>query len=255
MRSPAEADGDPFARIAPYYDELMGSVPYALWADYVCCLAAIAERPIEPGANLLDLATGTGSVALQFAARGCRVTGIDVSKPMLLQARRKAAERGLPATFLCSDLSDFHLSSEFDFAVCLYDSLNYILEICHLKRAFANIRAALRADGLLIFDVNTLRALEAELFTQESPPGVPIQYRWKSRYDPATRTTSIKMHFVIQSSGESIDVLHRQRAYSEEELRQLLSEAGFAAIETYDAYRVAAPRPQSDRIFFVARAL
>lgn len=252
--APAQARSeDPFARIAPYYDALMSSVPYGLWADYVIELSRLAGRPIGPGARLLDLATGTGSAALEFASRGCSVVGVDASAPMLDEARRKAAQRHLDADFLCCDLVDFHLPPEFDHAVCLYDSLNYILEFDDLKRAFANIRAALRPAGLLIFDVNTVRALEAELFTQQSAPGAAVRYRWVSHYDPSTRVSVIEMHFEAPDSGQQFTLVHRQRAYTDEEIRSALQDAGFTDIGWHDAYRVREPTPTSDRVFYVAR--
>lgn len=49
------------------------------------------------GTSVLDVATGTGSVALAAAARGANVWGVDLTRPMLVQARRLAGEPGLPA--------------------------------------------------------------------------------------------------------------------------------------------------------------
>ncbi len=252
--APADARSeDPFARIAPYYDALMSSVPYGVWADYVIELSRLAGRRIRPGARLLDLATGTGSVALEFASRGCSVVGVDASAPMLDEARRKAAQRHLEADFLCRDLVDFRLPPEFDHAVCLYDSLNYILDFNSLKRAFANTREALKPAGLLIFDVNTVRALEAELFTQQSAPGAAVRYRWVSHYDPDTRTSVINMHFEAPDAGGPFTLVHRQRAYTDDEIRSALEDAGLTDIRSYDGYRLREPTPVSDRVFYVAR--
>ena len=247
------AQEDQFARLARHYDALMANIPYGLWAEYVCNLAALAGRPIVPGSKLLDLATGTGSVALEFAQRGCVVTGIDLSAPMIREARRKARRRPISARFLSRDLADFELPPEFDHAVCLYDSLNYIVEPARLKHAFANIRHALKDDGILIFDVNTVHALEAELFTQESGPDAEIAYRWKSRYDRATRISTIRMNFEVSATGETFSIAHRQRGYTDAEFRSYLFHAGFGEVTSYDGYRLIAPGPQSDRAFYVAR--
>src|ERR1700716_2470620 len=53
--------------------------------------------------SLLDAGCGTGDNALFFASRGQKVTGIDFLEEPIRRARRKAAERGLPATFLVQD--------------------------------------------------------------------------------------------------------------------------------------------------------
>jgi cyclopropane fatty-acyl-phospholipid synthase-like methyltransferase len=53
--------------------------------------------------SVLDAGCGTGENALFFAGRGCRVTGIDFIEEAINRARRKAAERGVPATFMVKD--------------------------------------------------------------------------------------------------------------------------------------------------------
>jgi 2-polyprenyl-3-methyl-5-hydroxy-6-metoxy-1,4-benzoquinol methylase len=53
--------------------------------------------------SVLDAGCGTGENALWFAARGCQVTGIDYLEEPIRRAKRKAAERGLAATFLVKD--------------------------------------------------------------------------------------------------------------------------------------------------------
>src|SRR5262245_46288525 len=60
----------------------------------------IADRVVSP---VLDAGCGTGEVALFFAARGHRVTGIDFVEEAIQRARVKAVERGLSAKFLIKD--------------------------------------------------------------------------------------------------------------------------------------------------------
>jgi len=254
MTPTGTTEGDSFARIAPHYDALMEAVPYPLWARYVARLASLAKKPIKFGSHLLDLATGTGSVALEFAARGCHVTGIDRSQAMLDEAEKKAAESELDVTWLCRDLRDCDLQSTFDFAVCLYDSLNYVLKPEGIKRAFANIHAALKPTGLFIFDVNTIRALEAELFTQKSAEKAQVKYRWKSTYDRKTCTSRVVMRFEILATGEKFTATHHQRAYTDAEIRSFLFQVGFRNVTSYRAYTTEPPSPQSDRVFYVAHA-
>src|SRR4051794_19124285 len=60
----------------------------------------IADRIV--GA-ILDAGCGTGENALYFAGRGATVTGIDFLDAPIRRALQKAAERGVPATFLVKD--------------------------------------------------------------------------------------------------------------------------------------------------------
>ena len=62
--------------------------------------AAIGDRLTSP---VLDAGCGTGDTALFFAARGCRVTGIDFAKAAIRRARAKATEQKLDVEFLVKD--------------------------------------------------------------------------------------------------------------------------------------------------------
>ena len=54
---------------------------------------------IQPGERVLDLATGTGAVAILAAQAGGEVTGLDLAEPMLSKARRAAREAGVDIRF------------------------------------------------------------------------------------------------------------------------------------------------------------
>jgi SAM-dependent methyltransferase len=56
-----------------------------------------------PGERWLDVATGTGPVAVRAARRGARVTGQDLAEGLIDTARRLAAEQGVPVTYDVGD--------------------------------------------------------------------------------------------------------------------------------------------------------
>jgi ubiquinone/menaquinone biosynthesis C-methylase UbiE len=68
--------------------------------------------------SVLDAGCGTGDIALFLAERGCKVTGFDYLAEPIERAKRKAAERGLSATFLVQDATALgNWSEKFDNAV------------------------------------------------------------------------------------------------------------------------------------------
>ncbi len=242
--------GDSFGAIAPFYDRVMERVPYQQWADYVDLLVRHWDGSRR---RVLDLACGTGTVALELARRGSEVVGVDLSAPMLAVAEAKAAAAGLSVHWVRQNMASLALAPAFDLVVCLFDSLNYLLELSELEAAFCGVRQAMVPGALFIFDVNTELALELELFTQEEmEPDAPVRLRWKSRYDRAARISTVDMEFHLDD-GRVVHETHRERAYSFDELRGAVEAAGLRTLAVYDAYTFNLPRKRSDRVFYVCR--
>jgi SAM-dependent methyltransferase len=59
-----------------------------------------AQELVRPGACVVDLGTGTGSLARLFAQYGCAVTGVDIAAPLLAQARRLDGEAGVEIHYI-----------------------------------------------------------------------------------------------------------------------------------------------------------
>jgi SAM-dependent methyltransferase len=59
-----------------------------------------ATGVVRPGARVVDLGTGTGSLARLFAQYGCEVTGVDIAGPLLEQARRLDSEAGVQIAYV-----------------------------------------------------------------------------------------------------------------------------------------------------------
>lgn len=74
-----------------------------------------ADGYVKANASLLDLGTGTGSLARGFAARGCRVTGVDRSEQMIEQAKELSKQLGLNIAYSVATAEDTGLpDSSFD---------------------------------------------------------------------------------------------------------------------------------------------
>src|SRR6058998_370479 len=55
----------------------------------------MARQPLQPGSRVLDVACGTGNLAVIAARRGCVVSGVDLAGNLIEQARARAAAEGL----------------------------------------------------------------------------------------------------------------------------------------------------------------
>lgn len=109
--------------------------------------------------SVLDLCCGTGLLAWHFLQRGYRVTGLDLSAPMLEYARQTAGDyaRTGQATFVHADASDFSLDERFGLVVSTYDALNHLESLDALRRCFGCVARV--CDGWFIFDLNTRAGL------------------------------------------------------------------------------------------------
>jgi len=66
--------------------------------------------------RILDIGCGTGEHSIRFAKKGYNVTGIDLSKVMIKQAREKVRGKNLPAKFYVQDMRELSLGRRFDVA-------------------------------------------------------------------------------------------------------------------------------------------
>ncbi len=74
---------------------------------------------LQPGMALLDIGCGTGRHAIELAARGIKVTGLDISSGMLHEAQKKARAAQVEIEWIHDDATKWSRSGAFDAAVCL----------------------------------------------------------------------------------------------------------------------------------------
>jgi len=213
----------PFTSLASVYDEIMQDVPYAAWVDFA--LREAAHRGWA-GGRVLELGCGTGNATRLLEERGFEVVAVDASPEMLAVARTKLTRTALVA----ADMRDVDLPGRFTLTLGVFDVVNNLLADDDMPRVVARVLAHLAPGGVWAFDANTSAGLEA-LWEGEAVEGWAgeVHYRWRHAWDPVARLATVDAW--CEGPAGAFREEHRERPYDPDELRGLLTEAGFARVD------------------------
>lgn len=250
---------DAYTSFAAVYDLFMDDIPYEEWSQYLISL--LKERGVNDGL-VLDLGCGTGSLTELLAASGYDMIGLDNAEDMLEIAMEKKLESGRDILYLLQDMREFELYGTVAAVVSICDSMNYILEYEDLVQVFSLVNNYLDPNGVFIFDLNTeykYRNILGESTIAENRE--ESSFIWDNYFDEESRINEYDLTLFIQENGKTgeaplyrkYEETHYQRAYSIEEVKRALEKAGMVFEACYDAFTKEAPRPDSDRIYIVAR--
>lgn len=238
--------------LAESYDRLTNDVDYKEVVEFY--FQILQRENLQPR-TAVDLACGTGSVAVLLAEKGLNVVAVDMSEEMLCVASQKAQELENPPVFVCQKLENLSLPKGVDLAVCALDSIDYITNPEDCAKAMKRIYRALNPGGCFIFDVNTpekLRAMDGQVFLDEDDD---VYCVWRGAFDDETNICSYGMD-LFQRNGNawyrSFEE-HCEYAYSAEQLVGYLKTAGFTHIEIYGDRTLDKPGAGEQRIYIKAR--
>jgi SAM-dependent methyltransferase len=236
---------------ADAYDALYSDKDYPGECDMIEVLLTEfgAVRPVR---RLLDLGCGTGSHAVELAARGYGVTGIDRSPAMIAQARAKAAARGVAGAtvFRQGDISETRLDDTlYDGAIMMFAVLSYQQRDEGVRSAIATARTHLVAGAAFVFDVwygpGVLSDRPGPRRRAVETPTSRIVRCAESRLDETSRLCTVQYRierWMGDTLAESASEQHVLRFFFPEEFRQLASDCGFvcSAIRDFRHWRLPA---------------
>jgi SAM-dependent methyltransferase len=137
---------------ADQYDRLYSEKNYRLECDLIEAAATrfASTRP----ATILDIGCGTGQHAIELAARGYRLTGVDLSGAMLEHAQSKSAI--LPAAsrprWLQGNARHFDSGATYDMAIMMFAVVGYLTTNAQVLEGLRNIRRHLVDGGIFACD-------------------------------------------------------------------------------------------------------
>ena len=240
--------------LAASYDGLMADGGYRKRADWLDRQLRKSAIPVH---TVLDLACGTGTISCLLAQKGYQVTATDGSEEMLTQAMGKAAAlEGQPPLFLRQAMPRLRLLEPVDAAVSTLDSLNYLTREKDIRETFCRVYRWLKPGGQFIFDVNTpykLRRMDGQMYMDETEDSFCV---WRTFFSERTRVCTYQVDlFRLRRDGawDRDFEEHRARAWTQEELRTYLTDAGFADIRLTGDLTLRPPKAEEDR--WIVRAV
>ena len=190
---------------------------------------------LAPGAQVLDVGCGYGRHAMELAARGFHVVGLDLSTPLLLRGGEEAARRNLTINFIRGDMRELDFENQFDAAYCLFSTFGYFDDETN-KKALQNIARALKPNGKVVIEILNRDYLISDL---------PTRVWWEG--DGCVVLEEVELNYfssriqvnrsVVFDDGRQLEQEISVRAYSLHEVGKLMHAAGFRVLEVSGGYQ------------------
>jgi SAM-dependent methyltransferase len=189
---------------------------------------------LTPGAQVLDVGCGYGRHAMELAARGFHVVGLDMSTPLLVRGAEEANRRGLTINFVHRDMRELDFEAQFDGAYCLFSTFGYFDDETN-KKTVSNIARALKPGGRVLIEILNRDYVITDL---------PTRVWWEG--DGCVVLEEVDLNYfssriqvnrsVVFDDGRQLEQEISVRAYSLHEVGKLLHAAGLRVLEVSGAY-------------------
>ncbi|MEA2682240.1 MAG: hypothetical protein QOK05_568 [Chloroflexota bacterium] len=214
----------------------------------------LARTGIASGA-MLDLCCGPGRHSLELSRRGFAVTGVDITRGYVEEARRKATDEGLSAEFVEADVREFQRPGAFDGAISMFSSFGYFDELHDDRRVLRNVAESLKPGGRLLIETMGKETVARNLrrrhwYSPADKPGTlflvenTILGAWER----------VELHWiVVRPDGTRSEARLLIRLYSALEMASMLRDAGFSSVEVHGDLEGNAYGPEASLLVAVAR--
>ena len=189
---------------------------------------------LSPGAQVLDVGCGYGRHAMELAARGFHVVGLDLSTPLLVRGGEEAHRRGLTINFIRGDMRELDFDAQFDGAYCLFSTFGYFDDETNKKTA-SNIARALKPGGRVMFEILNRDYVIADLPTRVWWEGEGCVVLEEVELNYFSSRIQVNRS-VVFDDGRQLEQEISVRAYSLHEVGKLMHSAGFRVLEVSGGY-------------------
>ena len=277
-----------YAALSGSYDGLMWDGDYPARAAFFGDILRESSIPVE---TVLDLGCGTGTITWLLYRQGFRMIAADNSEEMLTEAIRKgdamreairkgdatreAIRKGDAAReaickgdatptdapdipeplFICQSMPRLKLAAPVDGVISTFDSLNYLTRERDLRETFRRVARYLTPGGRFLFDVNTpyrFRMMNRQTYLDETEESFCA---WRTFFSEKRQVCVWQVDLFRRrpdGAWERSFEEHRERAWSMEQLREFLRDAGFSRVEITGDLSRKPPKESETRWFVLA---
>lgn len=205
--------------------------------------------------EIIEFASGTGTVAIGLGLEGYHIIGVDYSPDMLRLAQKKAREHKIELKFILADITGVNLGHKFDLLLCLGNTVPQFTTAGALRKMLANARRHLRDDGhIIIQQLNYDKILKNKPATFEINVDRDIarfkQYRYRKNLVDFIVTIVDGAHVPPRVTTSKVIL----RPLLKRELSDALRLAGFKHVKAYGNYSKEQFTIKSKDLIIIAKA-
>ena len=198
------------------------------------------------GKDVLELASGTGRVAIPLLKEGFNLTGIELSKSFCDYASEQALNHGFEtANFIQGDISNFNLNQKFDVIIVAYNSFLHLLKNEQAEACLKCAKNHLKSGGKFYIDIympsplhyyrpENLRYPTIEYFDSQINEEVTIEET--NNYDPDREVNQLTWYYSSKTKKDFLVSEFSTRMYWPDTMNRILIDAGFEILNLWGDY-------------------
>lgn len=216
----------------------------------------------EFGPRVLELAAGTGRLALPVLQTGATYTGVEISTAFLRRARDKLACYGSRARLVQGDIRDFHLDETFDLIFIGFNAFLHLLTDEDALAALACVRKHCHEGTRFVIDIFVPEPLflyrpEGQRVPAKVYPdpktGATVKVEETNSYDPETELNHLRWYYSTDKDKDFLVINFTLRMYFSDTMDRLLHDAGFRIADKWGDYNRTPLSEESELQIYVAQ--
>ncbi len=184
------------------------------------------------GKRALDLCCGPGRCSIALARRGFAVTGVDRTRFLLAEARRRARAARVTIEWVRADMRDFVRPGAFDLVLSMFTSFGYFDDKREDVTVLKNMFTSLRPGGACVIEVMGKEVL-ARIYEPTGCDELADGSRLVQRREVFDDWTRARNEWILIRRGRARTWKFHHTVYSGQELRDRMEVAGFTDVRLY----------------------